>query len=104
MDRDEAKPILARHLDELEAPGYSELVDRVGQTDNFERQGQSNATYQIEILIRWEHKTLGAIIVLGAIDDGRGLEAFFPLGDSRLVQPGPKSPRSLAGDEHPGAA
>lgn len=87
MDRDEARRILAHHLDDLEALGYLELVDRVGQTDNFERQGRSKATYQIEILIRWEHKPLGAIIILGAIDDGRGLEAFFPLADSRLIQP-----------------
>lgn len=88
MDRAEASRILARHLDDLEALGYSELVTRVSQTDNFEREGQSKANYQIEIMIRWDYKPQGAILILGAIDDGRGLAAFFPLVDSRLIQPG----------------
>jgi hypothetical protein len=89
MDRKEARLLLGPHLDKLEALGYSVLSRRVGHDEYFEQQGPSNARYQIEVMIRWEHKPYGPILILGAIDDG-GLSAFHPLSDSRLVHPEPK--------------
>ena len=88
MDRQEAGILLGQYLDELESLGYSSLSTRIGEDIVFEREGRAKVMYQIEVAIRWEHKPNGAVLILGAIDDG-GLSAFLPLSDSRLVLPEP---------------
>jgi hypothetical protein len=86
MNEQEARDELRKVLDDLEASGYGSLRNRIDTNQAFETEAASGRAYQLEVTIVWDHKPDGAIRVLGSIDDG-GLRAFFPLTESRLVEP-----------------
>jgi hypothetical protein len=86
MNREEARALLAEHLDRMAAAGHAALAVRVGENDVLELTGAPGVHYQIEVQIMWDSAPRGALRLLGGIDDG-GLRAFVPLTDSRLLAP-----------------
>ncbi len=86
MNREEALSLLNAKLDRYRHMSYAELSAKIGQEEFPEVVGPSGTKYQIEILIRWDHKADGDVRVMGAIDDG-GLRAFMPLCSDLIVRP-----------------
>jgi hypothetical protein len=88
MDRDEARKVLAAHLDPLRRRSYRDLVGLMGDVQVTQAVGPSGTEYQIEIEVMWDSlREHTRILVLGAIDDGRLPGALLPLTDSFLVGP-----------------
>ncbi len=86
MNKEEARGLLAEHLDRMAGAGYAALAARVGENAVLEATGASGARYQIEMQIVWDGAPRGSLRLLGGIDDG-GMRAFVPLTDSRLLAP-----------------
>ena len=87
MDTKEARSILAKHLARYRSRSYAALADliREGRVETAEEVLPSGSRYQIEIQFFWDDKPDGSARVLGCIDDGRGMRAFFPLTDSFIL-------------------
>jgi hypothetical protein len=86
VNRNEALAALRDQLDRLEGAGYQALARRIGENEVLEVSGSSGTGYQLEWTILWDAAPGGAVRILGSVDDG-GWRAFFPLSDSRLVDP-----------------
>jgi hypothetical protein len=88
MDRNEARTILAAHLDQFRRRSYADLLALMGDVHVTEVASLSGATYQIELEVVWDSpREKAAIVVLGAIDDGRLPGALVPVSDSFIVAP-----------------
>jgi hypothetical protein len=86
MNNAEAREVLAQHLAHYRTLSYDELVRRQGHIETAELTAPSGQTYQVEVEFLWEHRKGGAILVLGAVDDG-GWRAFRPLTEDFIVRP-----------------
>ena len=86
MDKQEARDILTKKLDECRARSYADLFAMVGELETCEAVGASGADYQIEIDVLWDHKPGGDIRGSGGIDDG-GSRAFSPLYEDFIMNP-----------------
>lgn len=84
MNTQEARELIRDELATYQRKSFRELVQLMDQEFHYEKQGSSGTSYQVEILILWDSKPNGAILILGSIDDG-GWRAFFPLTDSIIV-------------------
>jgi hypothetical protein len=109
MDKNEARSVLARHIEGWRRRSYQELVTLLGHQRCEVVLGPSGAEYQIEVDVMWDDKAGGCVRVLGCIDDGHLLAALRPLmedfimaPDGRLVgeQP-PNQPAAAAGGRKP---
>jgi hypothetical protein len=78
MNTEEARQLLADHLEQYRALPYEELVRRISHVDTAEVIGAAGEQYQLEIQVIWDGPRGEAVRVLGAIDDG-GWRAFIPL-------------------------
>jgi hypothetical protein len=78
MNTEEARRVLANHLEHYRALPYDELVRRIGHVETAELSGGSGQRYQLEVQVVWDGPPRGAVRVLGTIDDG-GWRAFLPL-------------------------
>ena len=87
MNREEALGLLNARLDDYRRMTHAELAAKVGDEDIAEAVGPSGTTYQIEILVTWDHKPNGDVRVLGSIDDGTFRGAFKPVCSDLLVTP-----------------
>jgi hypothetical protein len=87
VDDREARLVLQKELTCFRELRFDTLMPLVGTSLQVTRKGDSGREYQIEIEIRWDTELHKAIRVFGAIDDGRGYQAIFPLCDDFLVQP-----------------
>ena len=87
MDKQEARGILTKKLDEYRARSYADLVAMVGELETCEAVGASGADYQIEINVYWDHRPGGDICVSGGIDDGGWRAAFSPLCEDFIMSP-----------------
>jgi hypothetical protein len=88
MDKNEARAILATHLDSFRARRYDELVALIGDVQVAEVVGRSGTEYQIEVEVRWDSpREKTDVRVLGAIDDGHLPGAIIPLCESFIVSP-----------------
>ena len=88
MDRDEARSILAAHLEPWRLRSYGELVGLLGDVQVAEVVGPSGAEYQIEVEVRWNspgEKT--DIRVSAGIDDGRLPGSLAPVSGAFVVAP-----------------
>jgi hypothetical protein len=86
MDRDEARKVLAGHLEPLRKRPYAELVGLMGDIQVAEVVGPSGARYQIEVEVIWDSpREKTDVLVLAAIDDGRLPGSLSPLTDSFIV-------------------
>ena len=86
MDNSEAKALLRDHLQTYRHRTYRELVGLIGKPQVVEFRGASSATYQVEVEVRWDDRSGGAVRILGSIDDG-GWRAFKPLCDDFIMAP-----------------
>lgn len=87
MDKAEAKGILAAEIEKLRANSYSELVERLlDSQDTLEVTAASGTWYQIELQAFWDDKPGGNLRVTGSIDDG-GWRAYVPLTDDFILAP-----------------
>lgn len=84
MNTQEARELIRDELATYQRKSFGELVQLMDQEFHYEKQGSSGTSYQVEILILWDSKPNGAILILDSIDDG-GWRAFFPLTDSIIV-------------------
>ena len=85
MNTEEARQVLAHHLEQYRALPYAELVRRIGAVETAEVTGESEQ-YQLEVAFIWDGPEGGAVRVLGAIDDG-GWRAFVPVTADFSVGP-----------------
>lgn len=87
MNKQEAKSVLAKYLEQYRVRSHAELAARVGANDVAEIRGPSGEQYQIEVQILWDNprQSGGNIRVIGGIDNGRGISAFSPLTDSFIM-------------------
>ena len=78
----------ARGIEVLDQPGLApgELLERIGDVEDYEVAGPSGAPYQLSIQAMWDDAPNGDLRIIGAIDDG-GWRAFFPLTDSFIMTP-----------------
>jgi hypothetical protein len=86
MDKIEAKQVLTKELEGYRARSYGELVNRIGDTIVFEKQGASGATYQLEITVLWDSRPDGDVRVIASVDDG-GWSAFTPMSGDFIMSP-----------------
>ena len=85
---DEARAILAAHLEAFRRRSHAELVGLMGDVQVAEVNGPSGAVYQIEVEVVWDSpREQTDIRVLGAIDDGRLPGAIVPVTDDFIVVP-----------------
>jgi hypothetical protein len=89
MDEKEAGAILAEHLNLYRSRSHAELAAwvRERRIDTAEVVGQSGKEYQIEVVFFWDDKPDGDVLVIGSIDDGRGIRASLPRTDSFALSP-----------------
>ena len=86
MDRDEARTVLAAHLEPLRRRSYGELIGQMGDIQVAEVVGPSGTAYQIEVEVIWDSpREKTDVRVLGAIDDGRLPGSLSPVHDSFVV-------------------
>ena len=78
MDETVARSMLTVALHEYRGRPYRDLAGMVGQVDVREVRAPDGTALQIELQVMWDGTPGGAVLVLGAIDDGR-LRAFRPL-------------------------
>jgi len=84
MDNAEAMAVLRDHLQRYRQRSYDELVALLGKPQVAELPGPSGATYQLEVVVHWDHRPGGALRVIGSIDDRR-LSALKPLTDDFIL-------------------
>jgi hypothetical protein len=88
MDRDEARTVLAAHLERWRQRSYSELVGLLGEVRVAEAVGPSGAEYQIEVEVRWDSPGERTDIrVSAAIDDGGLTGSLVPVSGGFVVVP-----------------
>ncbi|MGH2581313.1 MAG: hypothetical protein ACRDFQ_00280 [Anaerolineales bacterium] len=97
MDKNEAREIVRRELDEYRKQSFNKLSRLVGEQIVVERTGPSGTAYQIEVEGMWDdpRKVGGDLRVMAAIDDGTLLGAFSPLTEGFIITPGGR----FSGDE-----
>jgi hypothetical protein len=86
MRRDEAREVLAEHLENYRLQKYQDLVSQIGRIETVQIVASSGRWYAVEVQVLWDAGPHGDIRVVGNIDDG-GLRAMFPLNESLLVAP-----------------
>lgn len=86
MDKEEARAILGKRLEEYRRRSYAELQSLLDAPERCEVTGDSGVWYQLEFQAVWDDKPGGDLRVMGAIDDG-GLRAFFPLQEDFILTP-----------------
>lgn len=86
MDNGEARAVLQEHLQSYRRRPYRELVALLGKPRVAELRGPSGAAYQVEVEVHWDHRSGGALRVLGSVDDG-GRRALKPLTDDFILAP-----------------
>ena len=86
MDKEEARSILIRQLEDYRGVAYPELIPLLEETKHIETAGSSGAKYQIDIYGVWDDKPNGNLRIIGAIDDF-GWRAFAPLTDCFILRP-----------------
>jgi hypothetical protein len=72
--------VLREHLQQYRQRSYDELVALLDKPQAAELPGPSGATYQLEVVVHWDHRPAGALRVIGSVDRG-GLRALRPLTD-----------------------
>ena len=87
MNKEEARSVLHRALQEWRIKPYSELCSLLSRQETFELKGDSGMTYQLEIQAVWDDEHKKHLRVMGSIDDGRGLAAFVPLTENFIITP-----------------
>jgi len=89
MDKEEARNILDQEMELLQAKSYSELAALIDSVQMMERTGPSGTSYQIEVLVLWDHprKPNEVIRVIAAIDDGGLFSSFKPMTADFLIDP-----------------
>jgi hypothetical protein len=87
MNKDEARGVLAAHLEQYRRRTYGDLSRTLGNQGCDEVIGPSGAEYQVEVDILWDNKPGGLLRILGSIDDGRLPGAMFPLTAGFLLRP-----------------
>jgi hypothetical protein len=90
VDETEARAILQSQVERLRSLSYSELLQRyLDDVDAFEATGPSGSQYQLEVEAFWDDPRIkqGNLMVLVAIDDGRGWRAFAPMTKSFIMAP-----------------
>jgi hypothetical protein len=87
MNSVEARELLRQHLAPYKTLPYDELLRRAGQVETAELTTPGGQTYQVEVEVIRDADPGGALLVIGAIDDG-GWRAFCPLTEDFFVEPG----------------
>jgi hypothetical protein len=82
----EARELLAAKMVELRRLPYAGLL-RFFEVEAVELTGESGAVYQVEVEAYWDDRRRGHVLVMAAIDDGRGWRAFVPMTDAFIVAP-----------------
>jgi hypothetical protein len=88
LDKDEARAIGARKIDELRTLPYEELL-RFMDPVHQDVTGGSGTVYQVEVLAFWDGGRKardGNLRVMVSVDDG-GWSAFIPLTDEFIIAP-----------------
>jgi hypothetical protein len=87
VDKDEAKDVAARRLQELRAVSRAELTRRLdGRQEVDAVVAPSGARYQVEVQGMWDDRERQNFRVMVAVDDG-GLRAFAPVCDDFIIAP-----------------
>ena len=89
MNQEEAKPILASQVRELQQRSYAEFRSWVMEKriETPLVNGTSGTEYQVEMEARWDSRPGGAIRVLVSVDDGGLVSSLVPLSDAFLISP-----------------
>jgi hypothetical protein len=88
IDKDEARAVGARKIDELRTLRYEELV-RFIEPVHEDVTGRSGTVYQVEVVAFWDGGRKardGNLRVMVAVDD-RGWSAVSPLTDDFIITP-----------------
>lgn len=86
MDKNQAKAILQRIVNEYRSKPYDFWKERVGSEPLKREQDAGGVHYQIAVEAHWDDRPDQAIRVLFAIDDG-GWRAMLPVTDSFILMP-----------------
>jgi predicted heme/steroid binding protein len=84
MNKEEARQVLPRHLEQYRGRSYAELIDLIDTSDDTELVAPSGTTYQIRVQAVWDDGSHQNLRVSGAIDDG-GWRAFAPLVEDFIL-------------------
>lgn len=87
MDKEEARQLLEKKLEELKKLKFEEFNDWIlnKHVEVFELNGLSGDQYQIEVEAHWDNEPNGEIRVLGSIDNGTLGAAFIPVCADFLI-------------------
>jgi hypothetical protein len=88
LDKDEARAIGARKIDELRNLPYEELLRFIDPVHE-DVTGRSGTVYQVEVFAFWDGGRKardGNLRVMVAVDDG-GWSAFSPLTNDFIIAP-----------------
>lgn len=87
MNTEEARSLLAQHLNGYRTRSYADLVSLIDEAGCGEISSLSGLQYQLELVVLWDDAPGGNIRVMLSIDDGTFRAAFKPLTESFIKAP-----------------